>query len=113
MIGIIFILVFWLLGELIAWLTGEVIPGNVIGMVLLFIALQVKVVKEEKVEAVATFLMKNMALFFLPPGVGLIVAWSILRDHWLTILLAIIVSTIAVIMVVGKVYQAWRHGKNS
>ncbi len=104
------ILVYWLCGEVVAKLTGNVVPGNVIGMMLLFCALQMGVVKAESVREVSEFLTKNMAIMFLPPGVGLIVAYPVLKEHWLTITLAMVLSTMAVLVVVGKLQD--KFGKD-
>ena len=70
--GICIILLFYAFGECIALLTGRLIPGSVIGMILLFAALCGKVVKPETVRPVARFLTDNMGLFFLPAGVGIV-----------------------------------------
>lgn len=64
--GIFIILLFYAAGEFIGTLTGGLIPGSVIGMILLFAALCGKVVKPETVRPVARFLTDNMGLFFLP-----------------------------------------------
>ena len=53
LIKIFFIFFFYSLGECIAHLTGDYVPGSVIGMVLLFVALQTKLIKEEQVDAPA------------------------------------------------------------
>lgn len=100
--GILVILGFWLAGEGVSWLIGGYVPGNVVGMVLMFCALQVGWVKEESVAQVSDFLTKNMAIMFLPPGVGVMIAYPILADHWITLTLATLLSTMAVIVVVGK-----------
>ena len=70
--GIFIILLFYAAGEFIGTLTGGLIPGSVIGMILLFAALCGKVVKPETVRPVARFLTDNMGLFFLPAGVGIV-----------------------------------------
>lgn len=100
--GVFIILAFLAMGEAVSWLIGRFVPGNVIGMVLLFIALQVKLVNEESVAAVSEFLTRNMAIMFLPAGVGIMVAYKLLKDNWLPIALATIVSTLLVLAVVGK-----------
>ena len=68
LIKIFFIFFFYALGEAIAHLTGDYVPGSVIGMVLLFLALQTKLIKEEQVDAPAKALTDNMGLFFIPAG---------------------------------------------
>ena len=65
-------MLFYLLGCLISALIGNFVPGSVIGMVLLFAALSLKWVRPGAVKRVATFLLDNMMLFFVPVGVGLI-----------------------------------------
>lgn len=100
--GIIIILLYLLVGEGIASLIHNFVPGNVIGMVLLFISLQVGLIKEEWVSSIAEFLTKNMTIMFVPPAVGLISAYEILGNHIITIILAIIVSTMLVLAIIGK-----------
>lgn len=100
--GFFIIIIFWLIGEAISALIHNFLPGNVIGMVLMFAALQKGLVKEESVAAAAEFLAKNMTLMFLPPGVGLMVAYKILGNHWLPITLATALSTMLVLVIVGK-----------
>lgn len=46
--GVFIILFFYALGEGVAWLVQGFIPGSVIGMLLLFTALCLKLVKPEQ-----------------------------------------------------------------
>ena len=66
-------------------------------MVLLFLALQTKLIKEEQVDAPAKALTDNMGLFFIPAGVGLMSQFDIVLANWWVILVAIVVSSILVI----------------
>ncbi|MCD8194196.1 MAG: CidA/LrgA family protein, partial [Tannerellaceae bacterium] len=77
------------------------IPGSVIGMVLLFLALLLKVVKPEKVKRVSELLTRNMAFFFLPAGVGLMEAFGIIAESWVTIVTVSVISTFLVIATVS------------
>lgn len=104
--GIFIILLFYAAGEFIGTLTGGLIPGSVIGMILLFAALCGKVVKPETVRPVARFLTDNMGLFFLPAGVGIVNAMDILSQSWQAVLTACAVSTVAVIVAVACT-QEW------
>ena len=65
---------FWLLGELTSSLIRPLIaiPGAIMGMVLLFIALTTGFLKEEHIKTVADWLLSNIAFFFVPASVGLI-----------------------------------------
>ena len=66
------VLFFFAVGELIGMMIGHFLPGSVIGLILLFLALETKLIKPDKVDSVAKFLTLNMGLFFVPAGVGLI-----------------------------------------
>lgn len=103
--GIFIVLFFYALGELVGWLLQGFIPGSVIGMILLFAALCFKWVKPERIKPVARFLCDNMALFFVPAGVGIINALDILSRHWQAVLVACAVSTVCVIVVVASIQQ--------
>lgn len=105
--GILIILVFLAIGELTSWLIGHFVPGNVIGMVLLFIALQMKIIKGSSVGKVAELLTNNMAIMFLPAGVGLMVAYKIVTANLLAIVSGTIISTLLVLAFVGKMQDKW------
>src|SRR5699024_105133 len=47
------------------------IPGSVIGLVLLFILLISGIVKEKYIRSGANFMMKHLVLFFVPATVGI------------------------------------------
>ncbi len=105
------LLSFWLLGELIAALTDTSIPGSIIGMILLTFALEVKIIKLNQVEEVSDFLIRNMAFFFIPPGVGLMVNLELIANNWLAILVATIISTILVLIVTAFIAQIGRKNE--
>ena len=78
LVGIFIIMAFYLLGELFSWLMNGFIPGSVLGMIFLFLALLCRFIRPESVKPVARFLGNNMAFFFLPAGVGIITSLDIL-----------------------------------
>lgn len=102
------LLAFWLIGEIIAHVFGWAIPGSIIGMILLTLALEFKIIKLSQVEDVSDFLIRNMAFFFVPPGVGLMVNLELIADNWFAIIMATILSTILVLVVTGLVAQIGR-----
>jgi len=89
----------------VGWLVNGFIPGSVIGMMLLFTALCLKWVKPERIKPVARFLCDNMALFFVPAGVGIVNALDILSQYWQAVLVACAVSTVMVICRRGLRYN--------
>lgn len=103
--SIFFIILFYLLGEALSLLIGGFLPGSVLGMLLLFAALSVKVVKSEAVDTACKFLIDNMLLFFVPVGVGIVVSFGIIAQNLLPIILSVSISTIIVMGVTGFVAQ--------
>lgn len=99
------ILSVWALGEYASSLLKSliVIPGSIMGMLILFILLNTKIIKLEKIEDVSDFFLKNIGIFFIPPGVGLLASWGIIKQNGLVILLTTVISTITVITVTGIV----------
>ena len=89
--GSFFILLFYFLGEMLSLLIRGFIPGSVLGMILLFFCLFFKILKPDNVKSVATVITKNMAVFFVPAGVGLMVYAELLSKSLFTILIAIAV----------------------
>lgn len=98
-IGICFI------GEFINYITPVAVPGNVLGMVILLILLATKTIKLEMIETVANFLLKHLAFFFIPAGVGLLASVDVIRGQWFSIILITVVSTVLVIITTGLTIQ--------
>jgi Putative effector of murein hydrolase LrgA len=99
--GSFYILLFYFLGELLSLLMHNFIPGSVLGMILLFLSLFFKLIKPDNVKSVSTVITKNMAVFFVPAGVGLMVYAELLSKSLFTILAAIAVSTVLTIATVA------------
>lgn len=104
-IGFGIIMAFLAAGECIAVLMGNFVPGSVIGMLLLFAALLLKIVKPARIEKVAHFLTGNMTIFFVPSIIGIMDQWGIIRMSWLGWLGVIVLSTIAVMAATGYTVQ--------
>ncbi len=90
------ILGLWALGEYISSFIQSVvvIPGSIIGMILLFILLKAKVIKLESINEVSNFFLDNMAIFFIPSGVSLIKSLDLISDNIFVLLITIFISTI-------------------
>ena len=84
-------------------LLGGFVPGSVLGMLLLFLALQTKLIKVQQIDAPARALTDNMGLFFIPAGVGLMAQLDTVMANWWVILVAVIVSSVLVIASVAYV----------
>ncbi|MFI3239064.1 MAG: CidA/LrgA family protein [Bacteroidales bacterium] len=93
------------LGELIVWATGIKFPSSIIGMLLLALFLKLGVVKLRWVEGLSNFLVKNLAIFFIPPGVAIMLYFDLIEGEIIPIIVASAVSTIVVILVTGWIHQ--------
>ena len=101
------ILAIWTLGELVSSFLSNIItiPGTIIGMIILFILLQFKVIKEETIKDVADFLLANMAIFFVPAGVSLINSLGLITDNMIVLLLSGTIATIIIMIVTGIIVE--------
>lgn len=101
------ILGIWAIGEYISSFIQElvVIPGSIIGMIILFLFLQYKIVKIEKIKEVSDFLLDNMAIFFIPAGVSLMSTLDLIKDNIFILLITIVLSTVLVMYVTGIVVE--------
>lgn len=95
------ILAFLALGTVISTLIGHFIPGSVLGMLFLFAALCLRIVKPEAIRDVATFLTDNMTVFFIPAFIGIMDQWNVIRVSLLGWLFIMIVTTLIVMAVSG------------
>lgn len=111
LLQVFYILFFYFVGECISQYIHGFIPGSVIGMVLLFLALAFKVVKPCHVNKISKLLTDNMGLFFLPAGVGLMTSIGVISHYWAVILISCVISTILVIASVALVQQNFEKRK--
>jgi holin-like protein len=91
------LLVFQLIGEVISHGLGLPIPGPVIGFILLLFALFIRRGVPDELRSTATGMLQHFSLMFVPAGVGVMVHLSRLRDEWLPITVALVLSTLLTI----------------
>ena len=92
-------------GELVRYIVPLPVPGSIWGLVLMFILLVTGVIKLEKVEKTADFLVDCMPIMFVPGGVGLMRSWSTLKSMLPAAICSIVLVTPFVMLVTGKVTQ--------
>lgn len=109
-----FILLFSLIGEVIAVLLSPYIavPGPVMGMVILFAALHFGWIKKSSIKMVGTWLTDNMAIFFVPAGVGLMTHFDTLQSIWWQLLLVVLITVIVLLICIGKFVQKFIRQPN-
>jgi holin-like protein len=103
--GAFWLLLFLLGGEALSRILHLPIPGSVIGMVALAIALDRRWVAEKAVDGPARLLVRGMGLLFVPAGVGIVAQGDLLRTQWLPIVGACLVSTVVVMATVALLQQ--------
>lgn len=98
------ILSIWTVGELISSLFSSIItiPGTIMGMIILFLLLQFKILKEDAIKDVTDFLLNNMAIFFVPAGVSLIQSLGLIKENVVVLILSATVATLVIMLVTGK-----------
>jgi holin-like protein len=101
------ILVILALGEYISSIISNfiVIPGSIIGIIILFLLLKIGIIKIDKVEDISNFLLDNMAIFFVPAGVSLIQSLDIISSNIIVLAITIIISTILVMSITAIVVE--------
>jgi len=99
------LLVLQLLGELLVSLLKLPIPGPVAGMALAFLGLLAFPRVAPRFDGPITSLTRNLALFFVPAGAGLIQYMDLWRHSGAAILITIVLSTLVTAAVTGLVFQ--------
>lgn len=95
----IIIMAFVFIGEFINKVLSVPVPGNILGMLLLLIALKIKLVKLEDVELFGNFLLSHLAIFFIPICVGIIAVTGALKGQLLIFTFIALSSTLIVMAV--------------
>lgn len=93
------------LGNVLSNAFGLPIPGSIIGMIFLFLALQFKVLEFRNVDEAGSFLINNMTILFLPAGVGIMAKWGLISHFWLQIVLIILIALIVNVLILGKMVE--------
>jgi holin-like protein len=88
-----------LAGEVVVRSFGLTFPGPVLGMGLLFLGLMMRGRSSHDFDAVADAILRNLSLLFVPAAVGVIQQASLIADNWLAIGAALVLSTIATLVV--------------
>lgn len=85
----------------IAFLLPIPMPASVIGLILLFLALCLKIIKLEQVEAFGTSLTGIISFLFVPSGISLINSLDILSAYGIQIFTVIFVATFVILAITG------------
>jgi holin-like protein len=94
-----------LIGEAAVRLIDLPVPGPVLGLVLLLATLALRRGVPGSLESTASGLLKHFSLLFVPAGVGVLQHLGRIEAEWLAIAAALLVSSVATIVVTAVVMR--------
>ncbi|WP_010321804.1 CidA/LrgA family protein [Marinobacterium stanieri] len=112
LMGLLILLVCQLLGEWLVLALALPVPGPVMGMVLMLVALIVMRRVPDMIRTPSEGLLRHLALLFVPAGVGLTVHAELIAKEWLVILVALVLSTVVTIIVTALVLKRLTRNLN-
>ncbi len=95
-----------LAGEVIVRSLGVAFPGPVLGMALLVAGLAAFGRSGPDLDGVADGILRNLSLLFVPAAVGVVQQLGLIAANWLAITVALIVSTLATLVVTVLTFRA-------
>lgn len=96
---------FSFIGNVISNVFRLPVPGSILGMILLFLALQFKILEFRHVDEAGSFLINNMTILLLPAGVGIMAKWNLISHFWAQILLIVVAALIINMLILGKLVE--------
>ena len=114
-IQLFIIICFSFAGELLHSVLPFPIPASIYGIILLFLALELKLLKVKQIREVSTTLIISMPVMFVPPAVGLVSSWENIRESWAEYIFITFASTFVVMAAAGWTTQMvihWRKKAN-
>ncbi|MCP5269253.1 MAG: CidA/LrgA family protein [Zoogloeaceae bacterium] len=99
------LLVFQLIGEVIARGLNLPVPGPVIGMLLLFLALALRGGPAPELQSTSQGLLQHLSLLFVPAGTGIIVHMHRVADEWVPLLASLLISTVVTLAVTALIMR--------
>jgi len=113
--AIFFIFLFQLVGEFLQKYFVLAIPGPVIGLLLMLVALLLQRGSRDsdsdfgqKVINASNHLLQYLSLLFVPIGVGVVMHLQLLESQLVKVLGVIIIGTLLTIIVTAALFQALR-----
>jgi holin-like protein len=77
------------------------IPGTILGIIVVFFLLQVRVLRLEWIETGANWLLGNLMLFLIPSAVGIIQYSNLLSEVGISLILVLFIGSIIVMVSTG------------
>ncbi len=104
-LGVVVLFLFQFIGSWLVGIAHAAIPGSVIGMMLLAAAVHLRMIPMWLVRPASDFLVRHLALLYVPAGVAIVLYVALFRSQWLAVTAAALASLVAVLLVVGVIVQ--------
>ena len=92
-------------GEIASKLLSLPLPGALVGMLLMFVLLQLRILRLDQIDTTADFLLGHLPFFFVPAGVALLASFAKIADIWIFLLIICVVTTMLTMGCSGWVIQ--------
>lgn len=109
-----------LCGEVVSALIPFAFPASVISLLLLFLLLLFKLIKPEQIADTSDFLLRIMALLFIPAGVAVMEKYELIRNSIVPLIIIVLITTVLTFVITGytvlffikimKKKEAEKHG---
>lgn len=106
-VGFLVLLICQLCGEMLAQALGLPVPGSVVGMLILFIALIIRGGVPTDLEKTAQGLLKPLTLYFVPASVGVMTMGPLLMQEGIRIGVVLVLSTLIPMWLCGYGLDRW------
>lgn len=100
--GLTWLVVFQLLGTAVSVLLLPMLPGPIVGLVLLFIFLLVRGQLNESIQQAATTLLRYLPLMLVPPAIGVMAYTHEILEHFWAVVGVLVVS-----LALSLVFTGW------
>jgi holin-like protein len=111
--GLAAIVLFEIGGDMCQQLLGLPIPGPVIGMALLLLALILRGGLSDGLERAATGLLSYLPILFVPAGVGVMAHFDLIRAEWPALLAGIVGSSVLAVVATALTMRAVERIRSS
>lgn len=93
-----------ILGKVTAYYLGG-LPSSLYGLICFTTLLHLKVLSADKITLSIEWAIKNMSVCFVPAGVGIIEHFELIKNHGISIVVIIFISTFVLLTVVGLLFE--------
>jgi putative effector of murein hydrolase LrgA (UPF0299 family) len=111
--GIITLLVFQFLGECIRILFSLLVPGSVLGMILLLVFLIFRKNSFPSLDSTVSFFLKYLPLLFIPAAMGVITQINLISKEFFIISISLVIGTISSLAISAKLFDYFTNKKSN